>query len=94
MSYSLSVLLTNEDGLLIGHSEIDYSQLPDHLIEIDGLRVPFNVLVNYTHQALLKDYDWRAPITTKEILQYWESTKIELRGAGSIEIYNQFLSRI
>ena len=95
MSFSLFSVLTNEDGFLVGHSEVDYSQLPDHSIKINyDFDVPFNTCATYTHQALLKDYG-RGELITREVLfQYWESTKDELRGAGSVEVYNEFMGAI
>ena len=95
MPFSLFSLLTNEDGLLIGHKEVDYSQLPDHPIKIDeGFDIPFNICVIYTHRSLLKDYHRGELVTRSDITQYWTATKDELRGAGSVEFYDEFLDNI
>lgn len=88
MVYSLCQLLTNADGNLLGHGEVDYSALSTRGIDLGHFNVPFNILVTYTHQALLKDYHRGEEITDNEVLQYWYDMIEELQGAGSLDNYN------
>lgn len=87
MSYPLSQFLTNVDGNLLGHGEIDYNDLPDHLIPLGKFKVPYKLLVLFTHQALLRDYGRGEAISDAEVRGSWADASDELISAGSINEY-------
>jgi hypothetical protein len=87
MSFTICQLITNIDGNLLGSHEIDYGQLPKHCINLGKFEVPFNLLVTFTHQSLLRDYGRGEEISEGEVLQYWQDAKDELISAGSVEDY-------
>jgi hypothetical protein len=87
MSYSLCQLLTNIDGNLLGHSEIDYNDLPEHLISLGEFEVPYKQLVIFTHQALLRDYGRGEEIGELDVRSYWREAKDGLTSAGSVQEY-------